>query len=115
VDLYTDSEYVRQGITQWVANWQRRGWKTADKKPVKNQDLWQLLLAATARHEPAGGVIWHWTKGHAGDRWNDHVDQLANTAARSVTPEDPIDTPLDVAGSVPFDSATFGSTSLFDV
>jgi ribonuclease HI len=92
VDLYTDSEYVRQGITEWVEGWRRRGWMTAGKKPVKNQDLWQALLAAVERHEPAGGVTWRWTKGHAGDRWNEHVDQLANAAARGVTADDPIDT-----------------------
>jgi ribonuclease HI len=97
VDLYTDSEYVRQGITEWIANWQRRGWKTTDKKPVKNVDLWQALLAAVARHQAAGGVTWRWTKGHAGDRWNEHVDHLANTAARSVTDADPTDTPLAAA------------------
>ncbi len=91
VDLYTDSEYVRNGITQWVEGWRRRGWMTAGKKPVKNQDLWQALLAAVERHEQAGGVTWRWTKGHAGDRWNEHVDQLANAAARAVTADDPID------------------------
>jgi ribonuclease HI len=120
VDLYTDSEYLRQGITQWVANWQRRGWKTTDKKPVKNQDLWQQLLAAVARHEPAGGVMWRWTKGHAGDRWNEVVDQLANAAARAVTAADPIDTPSDLAGGAPNSgneagSTGSGNTSLFDV
>ena len=120
VDLYTDSEYVRQGITQWIANWQRRGWKTMDKKPVKNQDLWQQLLAAVARHEPAGGVTWHWTKGHAGDRWNEQVDQLANNAARAVTDADPIDAPDALAGSAPDSSTLFGNTrsgntSLYDV
>jgi ribonuclease HI len=96
VDLYTDSEYVRQGITEWVINWQRRGWRTADKKPVKNVDLWQALLAAVARHAPAGGVAWHWTKGHAGDQWNEQVDHLANAAARAVADDDPPDTPLPV-------------------
>jgi ribonuclease HI len=120
VDLYTDSEYLRQGITEWVANWQRRGWKTTGKKQVTNQDLWQQLLAAVARHEPAGGVTWRWTKGHAGDRWNEQVDQLANAAARSVTAADPLDAPNDVAGSVPDSGALPGSTrsgktSLFDV
>jgi ribonuclease HI len=120
VDLYTDSEYLRQGITQWVANWQRRGWKTTDKKPVKNQDLWQQLLAAVARHEPAGGVTWRWTKGHAGDRWNEVVDQLANAAARAATAADPIDTPSDLACGAPnsgHESGSIGSgnTPLFDV
>jgi ribonuclease HI len=113
VDLYTDSEYLRQGITEWVAGWQRRGWQTAGKKPVKNQDLWQLLLAAAARHEPAGGVAWRWTKGHAGDRWNEVVDQLANAAARAVTAADPADAqPGSLAA--PADAAS-GKQSLFDV
>lgn len=91
VDLYTDSEYVRNGITQWVIGWQRRGWKTAGKKPVKNQDLWQQLLAAVERHTKAGGVEWHWTKGHAGDRWNERADELANGAAQAAGAADPID------------------------
>ncbi len=92
VELYTDSAYVRNGITQWVQNWQRNGWRTANKKPVKNKDLWQQLVDAVARHEPAGGVMWHWTKGHAGDPLNERVDELANGAARSVSAADPVDT-----------------------
>ena len=91
VDLFTDSTYVRNGITQWVRNWQRNGWCTAAKKPVKNKDLWQQLVAAIARHEPAGGVEWHWLKGHAGNDLNERADDLANTAARSVTDDDPVD------------------------
>ena len=98
VDLYTDSEYVREGITQWVANWQRRGWKTANKKPVKNQDLWRQLLAAVERHAEAGGVTWHWTKGHAGDRWNERADKLANSAALDAGEDDPVDDAPDAAG-----------------
>jgi ribonuclease HI len=113
VDLYTDSEYLRQGITEWVAGWQHRGWKTAGKKPVKNQDLWQELLAAVARHEPAGGVAWRWTKGHAGDRWNEVVDQLANAAARAVTAADPVDEQPD-GPAAPADPSS-GKASLFDV
>lgn len=93
VAIYTDSNYLRNGITQWVHNWQRNGWQTASKKPVKNKDLWQRLLAAIARHEPAGGVTWHWTRGHAGDELNEAADNLANTAARSVTATDPVDLP----------------------
>jgi ribonuclease HI len=93
VELYTDSEYVRNGITQWVHAWQRKGWRTAGKKPVKNQDLWRRLLAAIERHEAAGGVEWRWLKGHAGDEFNERVDQLANGAARSVTAQDPVDSP----------------------
>jgi ribonuclease HI len=74
VDLYTDSEYLRLGITQWMANWKRRGWKTASRKPVKNQDLWQALDAEAARHD----VRWHWVKGHSGDEGNERADDLAN-------------------------------------
>ncbi|CAH1655300.1 ribonuclease HI [Hyphomicrobiales bacterium] len=73
VDLYTDSQYVRSGITQWLANWKARGWRTADKKPVKNEDLWRRLDEARTRHE----VSWHWVKGHAGHVENERVDALA--------------------------------------
>ncbi|MEZ4870456.1 MAG: ribonuclease HI [Caldilineaceae bacterium] len=91
VDLYTDSSYLRNGITQWIHGWQRNGWRTANKSPVKNQDLWRRLVTALARHQNAGGVNWHWTKGHAGTPLNERVDELANRAARSVTDSDPID------------------------
>ena len=74
VDLYTDSVYVRSGITQWLPLWRARGWRTADKKPVKNQDLWQALALAAERHE----VAWHWIKGHSGHPENDRADELAN-------------------------------------
>jgi ribonuclease HI len=74
VEVYTDSEYVKNGITEWLANWKRRGWKTADRKPVKNVDLWQALEAAAARHE----VHWHWVRGHAGHAENERADALAN-------------------------------------
>lgn len=74
VDLHTDSQYVRQGITGWINNWKRNGWKTANKKPVKNADLWQELDAAIAHHE----VRWHWVKGHAGNPGNERADALAN-------------------------------------
>jgi ribonuclease HI len=74
VDLYTDSVYVRSGITQWLPAWRARGWKTADKKPVKNQDLWQALADQAGRHE----VSWHWIKGHAGHPENERADELAN-------------------------------------
>ena len=74
VDLFTDSQYVRLGITQWLENWKRKGWKTANRKPVKNQDLWQALDAEAARHE----IEWHWVKGHAGDEGNERADALAN-------------------------------------
>ncbi len=76
VELTTDSQYVRQGITQWITNWKRRGWKTADRKPVKNVDLWQALDAEAARHQ----VSWHWVKGHSGHPENELADQLANEA-----------------------------------
>ncbi|BFM07462.1 ribonuclease HI [Halioxenophilus aromaticivorans] len=74
VDLTTDSQYVRQGVTQWIHNWKKNGWKTASKSPVKNADLWQQLDAATGKHQ----VQWHWVKGHAGHRENEIADQLAN-------------------------------------
>ena len=73
VDMHTDSQYLRQGITQWIHGWKRNGWRTADKKPVKNADLWQRLEAAMARHE----VRWHWVRGHAGDALNERADALA--------------------------------------
>ncbi|MFO1259608.1 MAG: ribonuclease HI [Sphingomonadaceae bacterium] len=80
VILTTDSVYVRDGITKWVHGWQRNGWKTADKKPVKNSDLWQALLAAAAPHE----VEWHWVKGHNGHPENERADVLASTAAEKM-------------------------------
>ena len=73
VDLHTDSQYVRGGITGWMAGWKRNGWRTADRKPVKNIELWQQLDAATARHT----VRWHWVKGHAGHPENERADLLA--------------------------------------
>ncbi|NKB97768.1 MAG: ribonuclease HI [Pseudomonadales bacterium] len=76
VDLTTDSQYVRQGITQWISGWKRNGWKTAAKKPVKNQDLWMALDEVIASHQ----VQWHWVKGHSGHRENEMVDQAANDA-----------------------------------
>ena len=76
VRLTTDSVYVRDGITKWVASWRRRGWKTAAKKDVKNRDLWQELLAAAEPHD----IEWHWVKGHAGDPDNERADALANLA-----------------------------------
>lgn len=73
VDLFTDSQYVKGGITGWIHGWKRNGWKTADKKPVKNVDLWQRLDAALAPHS----VEWHWVKGHAGHDANERADELA--------------------------------------
>ena len=77
VVLTTDSQYVRQGITEWMAGWLRRGWKTAGGEPVKNRDLWERLHAAAARHV----VDWRWVKGHAGHPDNERVDQLARAQA----------------------------------
>ena len=76
VRLTTDSQYLRQGITEWLPGWKRRGWRTADRTPVKNIDLWQRLEAAASRHE----VEWHWVKGHSGHPENELVDRLANEA-----------------------------------
>lgn len=75
VDLYTDSVYVRDGITKWLHNWQRNGWRTAAKKPVKNAELWQELAEAMDRHQ----VDWHWVKGHAGHPENERADALARS------------------------------------
>jgi ribonuclease HI len=77
IDLHTDSQYVRQGIAEWMPNWIRRGWKTAGGDPVKNRDLWERLHAATTRHR----IAWHWVKGHSGDPDNERVDALARAAA----------------------------------
>jgi ribonuclease HI len=74
VVLYTDSEYVRRGISEWLPNWKKRGWKTANRKPVKNDDLWRELDDLAARHD----VDWRWVKGHAGNPGNERADQLAN-------------------------------------
>jgi ribonuclease HI len=76
VVLNTDSTYVRDGITQWINNWKRNGWRTAAKKPVKNQDLWMLLDEQVSRHS----ITWNWVKGHAGDDANERADQLCNKA-----------------------------------
>ena len=75
VELYTDSVYVRDGITKWIKGWQRNGWRTAAKKPVKNAELWQALQAALEPHD----VNWHWVKGHAGHPENERADELART------------------------------------
>ncbi len=76
VSLTTDSQYVRLGITEWIVNWKKRKWKTSDKKPVKNQDLWEQLDAEVSRHQ----VTWHWVKGHSGHVENEIADALANQA-----------------------------------
>ena len=74
VAVYTDSQYVQKGISQWIHNWKRNGWRTADKKPVKNADLWQMLDSLTRQHT----IQWIWVKGHAGNPGNERADRLAN-------------------------------------
>ncbi|WP_031571501.1 ribonuclease HI [Rheinheimera texasensis] len=86
VDISTDSQYVRQGITQWLVNWKRNNWRTAAKEPVKNKDLWQRLDAACQTHD----IRWHWVKGHAGHPENERCDVLAREAAtHQATQPDP--------------------------
>jgi ribonuclease HI len=80
IHLHTDSEYLRQGITTWIHSWKARGWKTADKKPVKNVDLWQRLELAIETHD----VHWHWVKGHSGHIENERADELARLAIRQM-------------------------------
>jgi ribonuclease HI len=80
VELYTDSEYVRKGITEWLAAWKRRGWKTADRKPVKNEALWRELDGLARRHQ----IRWHWVKGHSGHPDNERADALANRGVASL-------------------------------
>ena len=76
VRLHTDSEYVKRGVTEWLPEWKRRGWKTAARKPVKNEDLWRELDQLAQRHD----IEWHWVRGHAGIAGNERVDRLANQA-----------------------------------
>ncbi|MCR6633232.1 MAG: ribonuclease HI [Magnetospirillum sp.] len=78
VEVYTDSEYVKKGMTEWLRGWKARGWKTADKKPVKNDDLWKALDEAAGRHR----VSWHWVRGHAGHPENERADELARRGAK---------------------------------
>ena len=80
VDMHTDSTYVRDGITRYINNWKRNGWRTAAKEPVKNQDLWERLEAARGAHT----VRWHWVKGHAGDHHNERADELVHEAREEV-------------------------------
>lgn len=87
VDLYTDSDYLRRGITEWLPQWQARGWRTASKKRVKNRDLWQALAEEAAKHD----ITWHWVEGHAGHPDNERVDRAARhalTEKAAVAPED---------------------------
>jgi ribonuclease HI len=78
VNLHTDSQYLRGGVMGWIHGWKRNGWRTADKKPVKNEDLWRRLDEATARHE----IEWLWVKGHAGDAMNERADELARAGMK---------------------------------
>jgi len=80
VKLHTDSKYVMDGVTKWIHGWKKKGWKTADNKPVKNEDLWRALEAAANRHT----IEWKWVKGHAGDEMNERADALARTAIETV-------------------------------
>ncbi|HBT32062.1 MAG TPA: ribonuclease HI [Pusillimonas sp.] len=80
VVIHTDSQYVQKGMTAWLPGWKQRGWKTADRKPVKNADLWQALDALTLEHD----VQWQWVRGHSGDPGNERADALANQGAQSV-------------------------------
>lgn len=80
VVVYTDSQYVKKGISEWIHNWKKRGWKTASKEPVKNADLWQLLDVSRERHQ----VEWRWVKGHAGHEFNERADALANRGVESI-------------------------------
>jgi ribonuclease HI len=82
VDLYTDSQYVRNGIREWLPQWKKRDWKTADKKPVKNRDLWEQLDALVTGHD----IEWHWVKGHSGHDGNERADQLANRGIDDLVP-----------------------------
>ena len=81
VQLYTDSTYVKNGITEWLPNWQARGWRTAARKPVKNQDLWEQLAGLAAQHR----ISWHWVRGHAGHPGNERADWLANRGLEDAT------------------------------
>ncbi len=80
VKIYTDSQYVQKGISEWITGWKARGWKTADKKPVKNADLWQILDEVRQPHQ----IEWHWVRGHAGHPGNERADRLANRGVESL-------------------------------
>lgn len=84
VKVYTDSQYVMKGISEWIESWKKRGWRTADKKPVKNVDLWKQLEEQAGRHE----VEWHWVKGHAGHPENERADRLANRGIAEIDATD---------------------------
>jgi len=82
VNIYTDSQYVQKGISEWINGWKARGWKTADKKPVKNADLWQVLDEVRQPHQ----ISWHWVRGHNGHPGNERADALANRGVASINP-----------------------------
>jgi ribonuclease HI len=86
VDLYTDSQYLRRGVTEWLKNWKKNGWRTADRKPVKNEDLWRRLDEAAHRH----AVAWKWVRGHADDEMNHRADALARAAMAPYLPKKPL-------------------------
>ncbi|HBG29891.1 ribonuclease HI [Candidatus Macondimonas diazotrophica] len=90
VDLYTDSRYLCDGMSQWLAGWKRRGWRTASRDPVKNEDLWRLLDALEQRHH----IRWHWVRGHAGHPENERADALANAAIDALR----VDRPASASG-----------------
>lgn len=81
IEVYTDSSYVKNGITEWLPNWKRRGWKTADRKPVKNDDLWRQLDELAQQHQ----IVWHWVRGHSGHVENERADALANRGVASLS------------------------------
>jgi ribonuclease HI len=83
VELHVDSQYVKDGLNKWIHGWKKNGWKTADRKPVKNVELWQALDTAVGRHR----IKWHWVKGHAGDEWNERADALANEGMAPFKPK----------------------------
>jgi ribonuclease HI len=83
VDLNTDSQYLRLGVTQWLRGWKRNGWRTADKKPVKNDDLWRRLDEAAEKHD----IDWRWVKGHAGEEMNERADELARAGMQPFMPK----------------------------
>jgi len=90
IELHTDSQYLRRGVSEWLPVWERRGWQTSKNEPVQNQDRWQQLSAEIQRHQ----IVWHWTKGHAGDKWNERADKLARAAIPKAS------LPLDDAQSI---------------
>ena len=110
VDIHTDSNYVRDGITKWIDKWKRNGWRTSDKKAVKNEELWRRLDTARSRHN----VEWHWVKGHAGDPLNERADELARDAldalrAKKLLPVDMSETPADPKANIRVTSGKAGS------